>query len=396
MIISFSGCSGSGKSTIIKKLNLPYRVKKEDDFVFLKIVKKILGKKQVSRYVEDKKKRKYRSKIWAFFYAIFVYLEFLIEYIFYEVLFKNKIIIRDRYIVDYLVTLNKNLELESELINLLYKNFPNNSLSFYIDATKKDIIKRNKNDKSEGWTSDPKKFILEVLNYYKKLTKNNFCYINNQRDALYYIKLKTKLKNVKAISFSGVDGSGKTTLVKNFSKELEKIGFKTKIVHFYHDNIIFKLLKKIGILEKPREDNKYFKKTRKRTRLAKEKGKSLLWAVMHFTDSFVQYLFSRVLHPGKILIYDRYLYDYLVSFDYFGVSGFRIFKTVIPKLDLSFVVVIDPKVAAKRKPENNLEFFKFADKRYKKVARENELAIINANQKDEEKLVRYLVERIIK
>ncbi|MBL7036438.1 hypothetical protein ISR94_01130 [Candidatus Microgenomates bacterium] len=401
MIIAFSGCSGSGKTTLIRKSlkhsvlkNKKLSVKKEDSFLFLKAAKLLLGKKHVSQYVEDKKVRKSTNNYYAFFYSLFIYIEFLIEYIFYQKIFKNKIIIRDRYVVDYLVTIRKNLELDSKFINFLYINFPKPTLSFFVDANEKDIIRRNKNYKSEGWTSSPQKFLKGVVDEYKKLTKKGYIYVAGLSQSVFYIRLALKLNKVKTISFSGVDGTGKTTLVKNFSDLLEKMNIKTKVVHFYHDNVIFKFLKKVKIIKPPVLDDNYYKKTRENTKKVKKKGKNFIWALAHFTDSYIQYLVSLLFRGNRILLLDRYLYDYLVSFKYLNISGSSIFGNLISSPDIGVVVSISPKVAEKRKPENTIDFFEFCDKKYKHLAKKYNLLLLDANGKNEKDLTESLVKKI--
>lgn len=403
MIIAFSGCSGSGKTTIINKIinkksliNNEIIIKEEDSFLFLKVIKQILGKKTLSNYVEDKKYRRTNNKLWTFLYALMVYFEFLLEYICYEKVMPNKIIVRDRYIIDYLVTINKNLDLDNKFVTNLYKIFPKPSLSFYIDIDKNTILERNKNTKSEGWTENPRKFILDVLKTYQKLTSSNFIYIKNPNEATSFICLKLKLKNIKTISFSGVDGTGKTTLVKNFSKVLKDINVGTKIVHFYHDNTIFKILKLLKIIKIPKMDDKYYKLTRENTKKVKQKGKSLIWAFAHFIDSYLQYLFSMLNRGGKIILFDRYLYDYLISFEYFNIKNYKIFTKFIPKPNIAIVVTIDPQIAHKRKPENTIGFFKFSEIKYKNLAKKYKLLLLDANNKNKEELTHNLVERIIK
>lgn len=401
MIITFSGCSGSGKTTIIKRIlvsncfkKVDIVVKQEDSFLFLKITKAIFGEKITSTYVESKKKGENKSKFWIFLYACFVYIEFLFEYIFYENLFYKKVIIRDRYVVDYLITVNNNLGLNNDLITNLYKNFPRPSLSFYVDVNNKVAIKRNMHTKSEGWTKNPKEFILNVLKSYRHLTQNGYIYIEDEKKSIFFINFKLKMQGIKSISFSGADGTGKTTLTKNFARILKLININSKIVHFYHDNLLFKLLKLLRIVRTPTMNKSYYKMTRQNTKRVKLEGKSLIWAAAHFLDSYIQYIFSNIFVGNRIIIFDRYFYDYLISFKYLNIKNHFFFSNFIPKPDIGVVVVVDPTVAHRRKPENNLDFFRFCDVEYKNVSRQYQLLLLDANDKDENKLVGNLIKKI--
>jgi len=401
MIFSFSGCSGSGKTTLINNLidddflkRLRLIVKKEDSFLFLKIFKVFFSTQVASNFVEKNKKRKSKNDLVVFFYALFIYIEFLIEYIFYEKLFTEKIVIRDRYVIDYLITIECNLQLKNYFIKRIYKSFPSNSLSFYVNSEKKTILERNKYDKSEGWTKNPSNFIISVLQKYIQYAKYSCIQIDNPKEALDMIKSKIFFKNIKTISVSGMDGTGKSTFCKNLSFFLKKINVNSKIVHFYHDNMLFKLMKVAGLIKKPSLDKKYYRKTLLTARKTKKEGRNFIWAFLHFTDSYLQYLYYLLIDRNKLLIFDRYFYDYLVSFEYLGVKGRNFFNFLIPSPDLSLVFRINPKTAMFRKPENDLNFFVSADNLYKKIAKKYNLLVINANSKNPNSLLSFVLNNL--
>lgn len=391
MIIAFCGPSSSGKSTLLKEVkkftvfsDKEVLIRREDDFITIRVLKRIFGNKPFSDYKRVKffeKKVPLHLKIFSlfvhFFYPLFVYIEFLWEYLYYEVLCKEKVLMRDRYIYDYLVTFKDILKIYSRPMDIFYQTFPKPSLLFFVSINKETAMKRNKNNVL-GKITAKELFHIDVLQSYAKLAKaKNIVSIDNTgpleesiNKVKFHIEAQSALSKIRSIAISGLDGAGKTTLASSICNYASQLHVQCKVIHFYHDNILFKLLKALGFF---RESN-----NSKPKEFIKRK-KTLPWALLTWADSYMQYLFTMLFYRRNLIIFDRYFYDYLVTFNYLGIRGIPFFKKTIPFVDYSVLLTCKPKVAFTRKPENTLDFFVLGSKTYSKLAKEYRMKIIDTS-----------------
>jgi len=413
MIIAFSGCSGSGKTTQLKKLKgwdyfkgKRVVVKDEDSFVLVRLAKIFFGEKRFTEYKdnkmsidEDSSGTSLFTSFTNFFYPVAVYLEYLIDYIIYEVLFKKKILLKDRYIYDYLVTFEHNLKLKRPLIRFLYLNFPLPYLLFYLDVDLKTILERNKNNVKGKITSD-ENFHREVIAAYREIgTKKNLLVIKNNvkgsaEEIKFHIKNKDKFTKVKRIVVTGLDGAGKTTLATNFTNYLSKLGISWKVAHFYHDNMLHKLLKKVGYYNKNETKEVIYERSRAHNIKVKAEGKPFVWGLLHYIDSYVQLIFFNIMYFNKFIIYDRYFYDFLVSFEFLRVPYREFFARLIIPVKNKFLLMCSPEVMFKRKPETTLEFATEHFDIYIKLVEKYGLTIIDSEKNRPKEVLAKLINEI--
>lgn len=391
MIVAFCGPSGSGKSTLLKEVkkftifsDKKVIIKREDNFLTIHLLRQIFGNKLFSDYKRVKffeKKASFHLKIFSlfvsFFYPLFVYVEFLLEYLYYEVLFKEKVLMRDRYIYDYLVTFKTILKIYGKPMSFFYETFPHPSLIFFVDINKKTAIKRNKNNVS-GKITSKESFQIDVLESYAKIAGGGEVLLIDNNKSLEHAVQKIKsyttiyyaLSKTRSIAIVGLDGSGKSTFAKTISTYANQLNIRCATIHFYHDNLLFKFLKLLGFF---REDTYVIPKTNSKRK------KTSLWAFLTWIDSYTQYLFALLCYRNNLIIFDRYFYDYLVTFHYLKIKGISLFKKTIPSVDYAFLFACDPKIALKRKPENTLDFFVSGSNSYNKIANEYNMQVIDTS-----------------
>ena len=111
------------------------------------------------------------------------------------------------------------------------------------------------------------------------------------------------------ISFSGTDGSGKTTIIKEVINILTKTGIKTIYRHEY-DYFILKYLFKFAGEERVEHGRKYFVSPN-----TKKTFRYKLWPYLVLLDAVLLILWLRISKRKTIVILDRFLYDQLVSFE---------------------------------------------------------------------------------
>lgn len=166
------------------------------------------------------------------------------------------------------------------------------------------------------------------------------------------------------ISFSGIDGAGKSTQIENLSSELLRAGLTVQTITFWDDIAQLKFLREevghkvfrgdrgVGSPEAPivRRDKNV------RTPLV-----TIFRLGVYLLDAFsLRIRAFRARRSGAhVVIFDRYLYDELANLDLHR-TFFRLYVLallrLIPKPDVPFLLDADPSAAFARKPEYPLEF----------------------------------------
>jgi thymidylate kinase len=186
---------------------------------------------------------------------------------------------------------------------------------------------------------------------------------------------KGKSERVRFVSFSGVDGAGKSTQIALLCAWLEERGLRIHIVRFWDDvakltrlregtgHKIFKGDKGIGSPEAPIN------------RRDKNVGGGLMTCLrffLYFVDTIsLRNVVRNQLH-GKcdFVIFDRYIYDELANLDLnsrIARMYARLMWRIAPDPDVAFLLDADPEVARARKPEYPLEFVRLNRRSYMRL-----------------------------
>ncbi len=160
------------------------------------------------------------------------------------------------------------------------------------------------------------------------------------------------------ISFSGLDGSGKTTLSRWLYVRLFQENIPVTYVHLQNFSLfgnIGRLLDKIfPILRKGVTDIEFNRK-----HSFKKMVIAFFRRVSYIFDIAVFYIYIFLSGKKRIFICDRYFYDLAVQSMYlemFDVNFSDYYLSLIPNPDIAFFLEISPKEALKRSQEKNLEF----------------------------------------
>jgi len=166
------------------------------------------------------------------------------------------------------------------------------------------------------------------------------------------------------VSFSGIDGAGKSTQICALKSWLAHAGVKTVSLTFWDDVVpasrarefmshtIFRGERGVGSPGKPVN------------RRDKNLSPRLLVAMrfcLYFVDALGLCLKVRGFKHSntQVFIFDRYLYDELANLPLHGKATRVFVRTLlrlIPKPDIAFVIDAEPLAALARKPEYPLEF----------------------------------------
>jgi thymidylate kinase len=166
------------------------------------------------------------------------------------------------------------------------------------------------------------------------------------------------------ISFSGIDGAGKSTQIANLCAFLSAAGLRVQVVTFWDDVAVLRSFREsaghkvfrgdrgVGSPEAP---------IRRRDKNVRSPLMTFLRLGLYWLDaaSFARAAARARSSGADVVIFDRCLFDELANLNLrFPLSRayVRAVTRSAPRLDLSFVLDADPDQAHRRKPEYPLDF----------------------------------------
>jgi thymidylate kinase len=181
-----------------------------------------------------------------------------------------------------------------------------------------------------------------------------------------------KSSRVKTVSFSGVDGAGKTTQIDNLCAFLTEQGVRYRVFRFWDDiaqltNVregtghrVFKGEKGIGRPDAP---------VNRRDKNVRGFPMTCVRMFLYLVDAFsTRSVFKRALQGDvEFIIFDRYTYDELANMNLKSAvirAYVRFIMRLVPRPDISFLLDADPEAARARKPEYPIDFVRLNRQAY--------------------------------
>lgn len=179
------------------------------------------------------------------------------------------------------------------------------------------------------------------------------------------------------ISFSGIDGAGKTTQIKLLSGHLKSRG---KIVKATEECFSYFLLKPVvGVLRKATGSPSGGPVKRNRGALLK------LWFIPAFIDIWLMFTFKirPMLNRYDFVLADRFYWDIWANLLYYGYLpnwAFGVFVKLLPKPDKGLMLSVKPRIVQMRESEFPQDYYDAQAKIYKRLTAQIDFYIIDANQ----------------
>jgi len=211
--------------------------------------------------------------------------------------------------------------------------------------------------------------------------------------------MRTEKKSSFLICFTGIDGSGKTTLAKELVELLNKKGVMCKYVYGRLKQFILKPFMITGIkmfLRKKDifEDYTGYSNTKKRA-IEGHSFLSKLYQQISLFDYSLQLLFKVKLPLvfGKNIVCDRYIYDTVITdlSVYVNYSRSEIKKLlkkcfyIAPKPDIVFLIDLPEEIAYQRKDDTpSMEYLVERREIYLEVGKEEGMVVLDGTKSLEE------------
>lgn len=179
------------------------------------------------------------------------------------------------------------------------------------------------------------------------------------------------------ISFSGIDGAGKSTQIDNLCARLRQAGLTLRLLTFWDDAATLKRVREgaghkvfggdkgVGSPDQP---------IHRRDKNVRSPAMTLVRLGLYFLDAIsLRRVARRALRSGAdVIVFDRYLYDELANLDFDKPAlrlYLRLLLSFVPRPQAAFVLDADPVQAHTRKPEYPLDFLFENRSAYLRLAR---------------------------
>lgn len=177
-------------------------------------------------------------------------------------------------------------------------------------------------------------------------------------------------------SFSGLDGAGKTTQIRELREAIVQLGLSSVLITFWDDVVVGSRVREVfvhSVLGSERGIGEPGRPVERRDKNVRSAGLTVLRRLLYLADAVhlrIVVRRARRSNPAVIVV-DRYLYDEMANLPLegrFSAAFARLLAAIAPRPQLAFLLDTDPAQARARKPEYSLEFMYSSRRAYFRLA----------------------------
>lgn len=166
------------------------------------------------------------------------------------------------------------------------------------------------------------------------------------------------------VSFSGLDGAGKSTQIDGLLEYLRGRGLSVRLLTFWDDIVVLSRYRETFVHKVYGSERGIGAPDKPVNRRDKNVRKWYLSIVRHGLYLLDAINLARVLRGARrpevdVVVMDRYIYDELANLplnNFLARLFIRLLKVFVPRPDVAYLLDADPEAARARKPEYPLEF----------------------------------------
>jgi thymidylate kinase len=178
------------------------------------------------------------------------------------------------------------------------------------------------------------------------------------------------------VTFSGLDGSGKSTQIANLRAALSSWGQRSELLTFWDDAVVLTRYREQFVHVAYKSERGVGAPGRPVNRRDKNVRRWYLTVSRHALYLLDAINLRRILARASrcdaaVIIVDRYIYDELANLPLknpVSAAWARLIYALVPKPDVAFLLDADPEAARARKPEYPVEFMRQCRKSYFELA----------------------------
>ena len=171
-------------------------------------------------------------------------------------------------------------------------------------------------------------------------------------------------RRARLISFSGMDGAGKSTQIELLRERLNQAGLRVSMLAFWDDVVVLSRYRE-GFVHRVYGSEKGIgapdRPVNRRDKNVRKWYLTIIRHCLYFLDAIHLAMVVRRARYGEadVIILDRYIYDELANLplsNSLSRTFIRLVAAFVPTPDVAYLLDADPKVARARKPEYPVDF----------------------------------------